>query len=101
MFTLIDMVILPPEASVLEEVTLLDVDHFIDLCQADEHKPTTINRRLAAVQTFFDFLEMVRDDPPENPVLPYRHYLRRGVRLPRDVEDCIVSELFAAIDSYI
>lgn len=82
----------------LEAVTLLDVDRFIDLCLADDHKPTSINRRLAAVQTFFNFLEMVMDDPPKNPVLPYRHYLRRGVRLPRDVEDSIVSDLFAAID---
>jgi site-specific recombinase XerC len=37
-------------------------------------------------------------DAPPNPVLPRRHYVRQGQRLPRDVKDEVIEKLFAVID---
>jgi site-specific recombinase XerD len=79
------------------EVTLRDVDAFIAHSYEQGHKPTTINRRLAALRSFYSFLEVERDDAPANPVLPKRHFIRVRERLPRDVEDCALEKLFAVI----
>lgn len=82
----------PPDA-----VTLQDVDRYIDDCQQHGHAIATVNRRLAALHTFYRFLEVERDDAPANPVIPYRHYIHQGRRLPRDVEDVQIKRLFDVI----
>ena len=46
---------------------------------------------------FYHFFEVARDDAPRNPVLPRRHFIRQGRRLPRDVEDALMQRLFAVI----
>jgi site-specific recombinase XerD len=82
-----------------EAVTPMDVDTFIDHQVAAGLSPTTINRRLSTIRTFFEFLA---GESPErgwpNPVINGRHRLKTGSRLPRDVPDEDVARLFAVID---
>jgi hypothetical protein len=59
----------------------------------------TVNRRLAAIRTFYHFLQTETGDAPPNPVLPRRHVIRQGRRLPRDAKDADIERLFAAITS--
>ncbi len=78
-------------------VTLRDVDAYVEHCQALGHAVATVNRRLAALRAFYAFLDLEADGAPPNPVLPRRHFIRQGRRLPRDVEDTVLERLFAAI----
>lgn len=82
-----------------DTITMRDIDRYIDDCQQRGHAVNTINRRLAALRTFYWFLAIERDDAPPNPVLPRRHYIRRGRQLPRDVEDAQIAQLFAVVDA--
>lgn len=81
------------------DVTLRDVDAYIEHCQQLGHRSATINRRLAAVRGLYRFLDMDAEegDAWRNPVLPQRHFIRRGERLPRDVEDRDLQRLFDVI----
>jgi len=80
------------------DVTLRDIDAYIEHCQQDlGHAVATINRRLTAIHTFYDFLDVETDDAPPNPVIPKRHYIPRGRHLPRDVEDADLDRLFEAV----
>jgi site-specific recombinase XerD len=82
------------------EVTLRDVDAFIEHCQTDlHHAIATVNRRLAAIRSFYHFLDIESEDAPPNPVLPRRHFVNQGRRLPRDVQDADIARLFAVIES--
>jgi site-specific recombinase XerD len=81
------------------QVSLRDIDVYIEHCQARSHKSATINRRLAAIRCLYTFLEIDQDDPPPNPVIPRRHFIRRGRPLPRDARDEDLAALFAVIDS--
>ena len=81
------------------EVTAVDIDAYIEQCQAQGHATATVNRRLAALRTFYRFLDLTIADAPRSPVLPQRHYIRQGRRLPRDVEDDVLEALFAVIQS--
>lgn len=81
-----------------EDVTVRDIDRFIDNQITAELKPATINRRLASLHTFFEFLaseDLEREWP--NPVISRRHRLKIGQHLPRDVPDVDVARLFSAI----
>jgi site-specific recombinase XerD len=80
-------------------ITLRDVDAYIEHAQGQGHAVATVNRRLAALRSFYHFLAVESDDAPANPVLPKRHFIRQGRRLPRDVEDADVDKLFAVITS--
>jgi site-specific recombinase XerC len=80
-------------------VTLRDVDAFIEHCQKNGHAVATINRRLAALRSFYHYLIMMDEDAPGNPVRPKRHFIRQGQRLPRDVQDNDLEGLFAVIKS--
>jgi site-specific recombinase XerC len=82
------------------EITLRDIDAFIEHCQTDlHHAIATVNRRLAALRSFYHFLNVESEDAPANPVLPKRHFVRRGRVLPRDVQDADIAQLFAVIES--
>jgi len=83
----------------IPEVNARDVDAFIEHCQEKGHAITTINRRLAALSSLYRHLAMMSDDAPQNPVHPRLHFLHKGRRLPRDVEDKNLERLFAVIDS--
>jgi len=80
-------------------VTMQDVDEFIEQSQKKGHATATINRRVAALCSFYRFLAMMSDDAPANPVRPRRHFIHQGKRLPRDVRDEDLARLFAVIDS--
>lgn len=82
----------PPEA-----VTFRDVDRFVNRQAAQGFKPTTINRRLAAIMSLYTFLT---DDNPQLvcPALPHRHGLKEPRHLPRPVQQQDVRKFFAVID---
>ncbi|MCD4672769.1 MAG: tyrosine-type recombinase/integrase [Anaerolineaceae bacterium] len=83
----------------IDQVTVVDVDAYIEHCQKQAFAIATINRRLTALRGFYNFLAVHDPQAPPNPVLPQRHYIRRGILLPRDVEDESIQQLFSVIDS--
>ncbi len=87
----------PGSASPSTKSTCKDVDRFIEYSQAQGHAIATINRRLAALRSFYHFLAVEVEDPPRNPVIPRRHFIRQGQRLPRDIQDPDLEKLFAVI----
>lgn len=81
------------------EVSVQDIDHFVDQQVSQGLSPATINRRLATLRTFFEFLAAEEADRPwPNPVIWRRHGIKQGQTLPRDIPDSRVGRLFAAID---
>jgi len=80
------------------EVTLLDIDAFIQHCQKEGLASSTINRRLASIRSFYHYLSMMNPAAPDNPVRPKRHFIHLGHRLPRDVQDSDLELLFAEIN---
>lgn len=83
----------------VRHVTMQDVDEFIEQSQKKGHAIATINRRIAALCSFYRYLAMMSDDAPSNPVRPRRHFIHQGRRLPRDVKDEDLARLFAVINS--
>jgi site-specific recombinase XerC len=81
----------------LAAITISDVDAYIAHCQEQGHAIATINRRLTALRSFYQFLENEIESPPVNPVIPRRHFIRQSYRLPRDVTDATLDRLFAVI----
>ncbi len=83
----------------LEQVTVHDIDSFVASGQEKDWRATTVNRRLATVRSFFDFLA---SEEPErylvNPVRWRRHKAKEGQTLPRDASEEEVRRLLAAID---
>jgi site-specific recombinase XerC len=79
------------------EISVQDIDAFIEHSQKKGHAIGTVNRRLCALRTFFQFRIMQDENAPRNPVIPKRHFIRPGEKLPRDVEDRIIETLFAQI----
>jgi site-specific recombinase XerD len=79
------------------KITFRDVDRFVDLQKTRGFVPTTINRRLATLISFYTFLS---DDDPDLtcPVLPRRHNLRERERLPRPVPEDGLRAFFIAIE---
>ena len=77
-----------------ETITAADTDGFIDQQRTAELKPSTINRRLATLHSFFEYLA---SEKPErvwpNPVNWRRHQLKTGRHLPQDVSDEEVERL--------
>jgi len=81
------------------DVSPQDIDIFIEHCQELGHAIATINRRVAALCSFYRFLAMMYDHAPLNPVHPRRHFIHPGRRLPRDAQDQDLEKLFAVIKS--
>lgn len=80
------------------EVKAQDIDRFVDRQVEQGLRPTTINRRLATLRTFFEFLSAEKADKPwPNPVIWRRHGVKEGETLPRDLSELAVGQLFAAI----
>jgi site-specific recombinase XerD len=79
------------------EVNVQDIDAFIVHCQKEGFAIGTINRRLCALRSFYQFFIVQDENAPRNPVIPQRHFIRPGERLPRDVEDKVLETLFAVI----
>lgn len=82
-----------------KDVTVADMDQFVDSQVEQGLKPSTINRRVASLHTFFEFLASeTPDEPWRNPVNHRRHSLKEGELLPRDASDPTVAALFAVIE---
>ena len=82
------------------EVTLHDMDDFVDQQRSAQLEPATIKRRVAALKTFFDFLaEDSGDLSWPNPVRFKRHAGKQARRLPRDVSDEAIERIWQVIDS--
>ncbi|NOZ50115.1 MAG: tyrosine-type recombinase/integrase [Chloroflexi bacterium] len=82
----------------LQEVTIQDVDHFVDHQYERGLAPATVKRRVAALKTCFDFLAEESEDPERpNPVSMRRHAGRQPRRLPRDLSDAEVRRFLAVV----
>ncbi len=83
----------PPRA-----VTREDVDRFVEDHLERGLAATTVNRRLAAVHEFFEYLaEENQEEEWPNPVSWKRHKVKPGKPLPRDVSEPEIERLFAQI----
>ncbi|MCP4458610.1 MAG: site-specific integrase, partial [Cytophagales bacterium] len=70
------------------EINVKTIDGFVQAQQVEKMKPSSVNRRLSAISTFFEFLiAETEDDTWRNPVRWKRHSVRPGHHLPRDVSD--------------
>ena len=80
------------------EVTMHDIDAFVDHQRPAQLQASTIKRRVAALKTYFDFLA---EDSGElervNPVRFKRHAGKHPQRLPRDLSNEAVEQLWAVI----
>jgi site-specific recombinase XerD len=82
------------------EVTMYDIDYFVDQQRAAGRQPATIKRRVAALKTFFDFLaEESGHLSWPNPVRFKRHAGKQPRRLPRDVSDEAIERVWGVISS--
>jgi site-specific recombinase XerD len=78
------------------EITFRDIDAFVSQQSERGFKPSTINRRLAAVLSLYAFLSD-EDTGLVCPVIPRRHFLREPQRLPRPVQESDLRKFFAVI----
>lgn len=81
----------------IEEIRPRDVDNFVSFQASKGYKPSTVNRRLAAVTSFFTFLHRAGRQVT-CPVLPKRHYLQEPQRLPRPVNEQELRRFFGAVN---
>ncbi len=73
------------------------MDRFVSHQIDQGFKSSTINRRLAAVVSFYRYL--IKEGRADTcPVLPRRHYLREPQRLPRPVSEQDLRKFFGAIE---
>lgn len=79
-----------------KDITFRDIDRFV-ACQVEKgFKPSTINRRLAAVISLYGFLAR-EDEELACPVIVRRHHVREQQRLPRPVEEEALKRFFSVI----
>jgi len=81
-----------------DQITVRKVDEFVVYCQTCGYAAATINRRLAALNSFYDFLSLESDQAPKKPVIRKRHLITLDERLPRDVPNTDLQQLFSVID---
>jgi len=82
------------------EVTMQDMDEFVDQQRVRGLKGSTVNRRVAALKTFFDFLADESGDLSwSNPVRFKRHAGKRPRSLPRDLRDEEVERVWSVMTS--
>ena len=82
-----------------QTITAGMISDFVEAQSNQGLKGSTINRRLSALSSFFEFLIFEsEDDDWSNPIHWKRHSIRSGHHLPRDVSDQTVSQLLAVID---
>lgn len=79
-------------------ISLHDIDAFVDQQRAAGLSPATVQRRVAALKTFFDFLaEESGDLGWPNPVRFKRHAGKQPRHLPRDLTDEQLKQLAMVI----
>ena len=80
------------------EISMQDIDEFVDQQRAQGLKTATVNRRVAAMKTFFDYLaEESGELSWPNPVRYKRHAGKRARNLPRDLRDEELERVWAEI----
>lgn len=85
----------------LRTVNAKCIDEFVQWQSEQGLKAATINRRLSAISSFFDYqISEAEDDKWQNPVYWKRHSVRQGHHLPRDVSDATVEQLFTVITEH-
>lgn len=81
------------------DITPKLIDNFVQAQSQQGLKAATINRRLSAISSLFEFLiSEAEDDGWHNPVYWKRHSIRPGRHLPRDISDDLADRLLAVID---
>ncbi len=81
-----------------QDISSRDVDSFIEQQLAKGLAPATVNRRLASLHTFFEYVASEDGEQAAlNPVKWLRHRVKEGSYLPRDADDETVDKLFAVI----
>lgn len=82
-----------------ESVTVNDIDEYVDNQLDKQLKPATINRRVASLHTFFEYLASEKPDKEwPNPVNRRRHGVKQGHSLPRDASEAEINALFAVVN---
>jgi site-specific recombinase XerD len=80
------------------QVTMQDIDTFVDQQRQAGLSAATIKRRVAALKVFFDFLAEENNDLSwPNPVRFKRHAGKQAKKLPRDLSNEQVAQLWAVI----
>ncbi len=81
-----------------KSITIKDIDRFVLVQSQRGMKAATINRRLSAISSFFEYLIAINDDDDwQNTVHWKRHGISPGQHLPRDVSDNTVTVLLDII----
>lgn len=81
-----------------QEINIKMVDRFVQSQSEQGLKPATINRRLSALSSFFEYLIIESENGHwQNPVHWRRHSVRPGHHLPRDASDQTVEALLEVI----
>jgi integrase/recombinase XerC len=80
----------------VQDVRVRDVDRFVNHQISNGYKPSTVNRRLAAISSFFAFV-IAEGRSLSSPILPKRHYLKEPKRLPRLVNEKDLRRFFHVI----
>jgi integrase/recombinase XerD len=82
------------------QVTMQDIDSFVDQQRQAGLSAATVKRRVAALKVFFDFLaEESQDLAWPNPVRFKRHAGKQAKKLPRDLTNEQVAQLWAVMTS--
>jgi len=80
-------------------ITRVDVTQFITQQLAEGLSPGTVNRRLASLSSFFEFLaEESGDDHWTNPVHWSYHRVKQGSHLPRDLSEQVARQLWQTLE---
>ncbi len=80
------------------EVTVQDIDAFVDQQRQQGLSAATVKRRVAALKVFFDFMaEETGQLAWPNPVRFKRHAGKQAQRLPRDLSDEQVAQVWGQI----
>ncbi len=83
------------------QVTWHDVDCFLQQQHRQGLAPTTVNRRIHALKSFYEFLFVTSgNDEYPMPIKP-SHYVRQGRPLPKKLTTAEVKRLFAAITNEV
>ncbi len=76
-----------------------DVSHFVTQQLADGRSPATVNRRLASLSSFFEFLaDEAGDDHWSNPVVWSLHRVKQGRHLPRDLPEQVARQFWQSLE---
>jgi len=82
------------------DISVHVIDWFIEWQQSLGRAPNTIRRRVIAIRMFFDYYAYRHDLDIDNPVIPRRHYVDGGEKLPRCVEDAELQRLFEVVGEH-